>query len=62
MTKEIASAATAAKTGAVAFLAAHPVGVAVVGVALIGGGAYYLGKKLAERSATKGAEPAEAAA
>ncbi len=62
MTKEIVSAASAAKTGTVAFLAAHPVGVAVVGAALIGGGAYYLGKKLAERAAAKGEVPVEEAA
>ena len=62
MTKEIASAASGAKSATVAFLAAHPVGIAVVGAALIGGGAYYLGKKMTKRAAEKGEEPAAEAA
>lgn len=61
MTKEIVGAASGAKSATLAFLAAHPVGMAVVGAALIGGGAYYLGKKMTERAAAK-SETAEAEA
>lgn len=62
MTNEIMGAASGAKTATTAFLVAHPLGVAVVGAALIGGGAYYLGKKMAQRASSKPEESAESVA
>jgi hypothetical protein len=50
------------KTTTMAFLAAHPLGVAVAGALLIGGGAYYLGKRMANRAADKLEETATPAA
>lgn len=58
-----ASAGKAASVTTMAYLAAHPIGAAVAGGVLIGLGAYYLGKTIANRQnkATK-AEPAAAPA
>ena len=57
-----ASAAGGAKATGMGYLAAHPVGVAVVGGILIGVGAYYLGKSIANRAKRKKAEEAVAPA
>lgn len=55
-----APAAGGAKVTTMAYLAAHPVGVAVVGGIAIGVGAYYLGKYIANRATGQRAEETSA--
>ncbi|MCP4696688.1 MAG: hypothetical protein GY862_07550 [Gammaproteobacteria bacterium] len=59
---EVAStgAASTAKATITAYLVAHPIGVAVVGGVLIGVGAYYLGKTLANRKNKEATESGDA--
>ena len=50
--------ATASKATFGTFVAAHPVAMAVIGGVLIGVGAYYLGKSMANRANKEEAEEA----
>jgi hypothetical protein len=44
------AATTGAKSSIMSFVSAHPIGVALIGGALVGVGAYYLAKKLSGKS------------
>ncbi len=59
---QLASALGGAKTSTAAFLAAHPVSVAIIGGALVGVGAYYATKAFVARRNNKEDATPEAAA